>query len=182
QVVLPAPFGPSRPTTSPSRIEKPKSRTTWRALKLFCRPSAESMELVMFLRGRAAAGGCGHGRCTGCRGWRAGGSRRRRLRLRLGQEYAVHESVAAGFAGNLAGVRVVGQLVAMKFAAALLLDGGAAGEHGNAVDVVVVELGGVARHQVVVLVQLLDVRGLAGDHDMRDLGVRIEMDLGEVAG
>src|SRR6185312_4865325 len=142
QVVLPAPFGPSRPTTSPSRIEKPKSRTTWRVLKLFCRPSAESMELAMSLRRRAAR--CG---CRRCR-WRGSGCRSRLAfgrwrRPRLGQEGHVHQAIAATAAAHLAGFGVVGQLVAVCFTAALLLDDGVAGQHGNTVVVVVVELGGI---------------------------------------
>src|SRR6185437_8773428 len=36
--------GPSRPTTSPWRISKPKSCTTWRVRKLFCRPCADNMD------------------------------------------------------------------------------------------------------------------------------------------
>src|SRR6185437_12208660 len=43
-VVLPAPLGPSRPTTSPWRISKPKSCTTWRDRKLFCSPCADNMD------------------------------------------------------------------------------------------------------------------------------------------
>ena len=94
----------------------------------------------------------------------------------------MHEAVTLAVAGHVAGLGVVGELVAMRLAATLLVHHGIGGEHGDAVDVVVVERQRVAGHQVAAVVHLLDVRRLAGHPDAAYLLVGVHVDLGQVAG
>ena len=97
----------------------------------------------------------------------------------------MHATIAVAVTGDVAGLGVVGELVAVGFTATLLMNHGVAGQHCNAVDVVVVQLIRITGHQVVVVIQLLDVRQLAfvsSDHDATDLLVGIEIHLGQIAG
>src|SRR5438105_3458234 len=48
-VVLPAPLGPSRPTTSPSLTWKSTPLTTWRLPYHFCKPRTSSNAMGRFL-------------------------------------------------------------------------------------------------------------------------------------
>lgn len=67
-------------------------------------------------------------------------------------------TIVTALTDHVARHRVVGELVAVRIALGLLMDLRFVGENRDAVDVVVIQLIAVAGHQIVVVVELFDVR------------------------